>query len=51
MTAHLMGRYRLTTYDPSYLELAMRRGATVATSDGALIAAAQVVGVSLLPIA
>jgi predicted nucleic acid-binding protein len=50
-TAHLAEQHRLTTYDATYLELAMRRSAPLATSDTALIAAAQIVGVPLLPTA
>jgi predicted nucleic acid-binding protein len=38
----------LTTYDASYLELAIREGSPLATLDKALRAAAKVVGVSLL---
>lgn len=48
-TAHLAEQHRLTAYDASYLELAMRLGLPLATSDVALIAAARVVGVPLLP--
>lgn len=48
-TAHLAEQHRLTAYDATYLELAMRRGVPLATSDAALIAAATVVGVALLP--
>ncbi len=48
-TAHLAEQHRLTTYDATYLELAMRLGAPLATSDAALISAAQGVGVPLLP--
>ncbi len=47
-TAHLAERHRLTAYDATYLELAMRLGLPLATSDPALIAAAKVVGVPLL---
>jgi len=50
-TVHLAEQHRLTTYDATYLELAMRLGAPLATRDTALIAAAQVVGVPLLPTA
>jgi predicted nucleic acid-binding protein len=47
----LADQHRLTTYDATYLELAMRRGVSLATKDTALIAAAQVVGVPLLSLA
>ena len=40
---------RLSAYDASYLELAMRRGVPLATKDGALANAAERVGVALLP--
>jgi len=40
---------RLTMYDASYLELALRRGLPLATKDGALAAAAKRVGVTVLP--
>jgi predicted nucleic acid-binding protein len=39
--------HRLTTYDASYLDLAMRRGLKLFTRDAALAAAARVVGVEL----
>ena len=39
----------LTTYDASYLELAMRRGLPLATKDAALARAAKRLGVSTLP--
>jgi predicted nucleic acid-binding protein len=42
---------RLSTYDASYLELAMRRGLALATKDNDLAKAAQRVGVTLLPTA
>lgn len=41
----------LSTYDASYLELAMRRGVPLATKDDALAKAARRVGVTLLPTA
>jgi predicted nucleic acid-binding protein len=47
-TALLAESHQLTAYDATYLELARRLGLPLATSDEALIAAAQVVGVSLL---
>jgi predicted nucleic acid-binding protein len=42
---------RLSTYDASYLELAMRRGVPLATKDDDLVQAARRVGVTLLPTA
>jgi len=42
---------RLSTYDASYLELAMRRGMPLATKDDDLANAARRVGVTLLPTA
>ncbi len=48
-TAKLAEHHGLTAYDATYLELAMRHGVALATSDTALIAAAQKVGVPLLP--
>jgi predicted nucleic acid-binding protein len=42
---------RLSSYDASYLELAMRRGVPLATKDGDLARAARRMGVSLLPAA
>ena len=39
----------LTTYDATYLELAIRRGLSLATSDKALRAAASGRGVTILP--
>ncbi len=42
---------RLSAYNASYLELAMRRGIPLATKDDALAQAARRVGVSLLPTA
>ena len=41
----------LSTYDASYLELAMRRGVPLATKDNDLARAANHVGVTLLPTA
>ena len=40
---------QLTTYDASYLELAMRRGLALATCDKALLRASRRVGVTTLP--
>jgi predicted nucleic acid-binding protein len=42
---------RLSAYDASYLELAMRRGVPLATKDDDLAKAARRVGVALLPTA
>jgi predicted nucleic acid-binding protein len=47
-TAHLARQYILTIYDAAYLELALRRGSTLATTDAALARAAQMAGVSIL---
>jgi predicted nucleic acid-binding protein len=46
-TLHLARAHNLSTYDASYLELAMRRGLPLATLDAKLKAAAVTVGVSL----
>ncbi len=48
-TARLAEQHRLTAYDATYLELAVRRGLPLASRDVALIAAARAVGVDLLP--
>ncbi len=48
-TAQLAEQHRLTAYDAAYLELALRRGLPLATSDKQLAAAAQEAGVELLP--
>ena len=40
---------QLTAYDATYLELALRKGAAIATKDVALIAAAKRLGVTALP--
>lgn len=40
--------HNLTAYDAAYLELAMRKGAELATCDAELLRAAQDVGVSLV---
>ncbi|TCZ57181.1 type II toxin-antitoxin system VapC family toxin [Roseicella aquatilis] len=45
----LAERHRLSLYDATYLELAMRRGASLATLDGAMRRAATAEGVALLP--
>ena len=47
-TAPLAESHQLTAYDATYLELARRLGLPLATSDTALIAAAQALGVPLL---
>jgi len=47
-TAGLARQYGLTVYDAAYLELAMRRGATLATSDAQLARAARKAGVPVL---
>ena len=48
VTARLAEQHRLTAYDATYLELAMRRALPLATNDVALIAAAHAAGVDLL---
>ena len=48
-TTALARQYGLTIYDAAYLELAMRRGASLATSDHALAKAAKQAGVALFP--
>jgi predicted nucleic acid-binding protein len=45
----LSRRERLSAYDASYLELAMRRGVPLATKDNDLARAANHMGVTLLP--
>lgn len=47
-TVALARQYRLTVYDAAYLELAMRRGATLATGDAAMAKAARAAGVRVL---
>lgn len=47
-TAALARQYALSVYDAAYLELAMRRGATLATDDRALAEAATAAGVEVL---
>lgn len=46
----LARQYALTIYDAAYLELAMRHGATLATTDAALAKAAGKAGVALLAV-
>ena len=48
-TQNLARALRLTTYDAAYLELALRMGATLATRDRDLAAAARSLGVPVLP--
>jgi predicted nucleic acid-binding protein len=50
-TEALAEAHQLTAYDSTYLELARRLGLPLATADAALAAAAQAVGVPLLPTA
>ncbi|MDP3071478.1 MAG: type II toxin-antitoxin system VapC family toxin [Opitutaceae bacterium] len=47
-TAALARQHGLTAYDASYLELAIRRGAILASQDGDLLKAAQACGVEVL---
>jgi predicted nucleic acid-binding protein len=47
-TYQLAQKYKLTSYDAAYLELAIRLGAELATNDEDLIRAARQTGVSLL---
>jgi predicted nucleic acid-binding protein len=44
----LVGQYKLTAYDASYLELAIRHDLPIAASDKALVQAAQAAGVNLV---
>jgi predicted nucleic acid-binding protein len=46
----LASQYRLTAYDASYLELALRHGLPIASSDKALVKASRAAGVSLVPL-
>jgi len=50
-TAQLAELHRLTAYDATYLELALRLDLPLATSDKPLIAAAERAGVRVLPAA
>jgi len=47
-TAALARQYGLTVYDAAYLELALRHGAALATSDAALARAARKAGVEVI---
>ena len=47
--AQLAQTYRLTSYDACYLELAQRLTLPLATTDAALLTAAQEAGVPLMP--
>ncbi len=47
--ADFAARFGLSVYDASYLELALRRGLPLATTDRALRSAAAASGVALLP--
>lgn len=47
-SAALARQHGLTAYDAAYLELAIRRGAVLASQDKALIQAAQACGVEIL---
>jgi predicted nucleic acid-binding protein len=47
---NLAERYQLTSYDASYLELAKRRGAALATADTNMIQAASAIGVPLFTV-
>ena len=49
-TMRLAEHHRLTAYDASYLELAMRRSLSLASRDRELVAAARQVGVELIPV-
>ena len=48
-TLQLARRYRLSAYDASYLEPALRSGAPLATVDGELLRAAPKAGPKRLP--
>ena len=45
---HLARRHRLSVYDAAYLELAQRKGASLATLDGALATSATEAGLTLV---
>ena len=48
-TLSLARQHTLSVYDAAYLELALRRGATLVTLDGPLRAVAKQLGVPILP--
>ncbi len=48
-TLSLARQHTLSAYDSAYLELALRRGATLATLDGPLRTVAKKLGVPILP--
>jgi predicted nucleic acid-binding protein len=48
-TTSLTGRHRLSLYDASCIELALRRGTSLATLDAAMRRAADAEGIALLP--
>jgi predicted nucleic acid-binding protein len=45
----LAREHKLSTYDASYLDLAMKKGIPIATLDGRLISAAKRSNVSIMP--
>lgn len=47
-TLNLARRYKLSAYDAAYLELALRKGASLATLDAGLMKAATAAGVPIL---
>ena len=47
-TLDLAQQHGLSSYDAAYLELALRRGLPLASTDGALIAAARAAGLGLI---
>ncbi len=49
-TLNLARRYKLSSYDASYLELALRQGLALATLDADLRKAAKKAGVEILPV-
>ncbi len=48
-TLQIARRYNLSSYDASYLELALRQGAPLATLDSDLLKAARKAGVKIFP--